>query len=91
MIPHKYINGPENISSFKYYDINEMHNIKIPQKNKSLFLFNINVCSLNKNFDNLQHLLSYTKKFQIIEINTKPQYRYFPAVNFAKFLRTPIL
>ena len=29
-------NGPENISSSKYYDIDKMHNIKIPHKNKSL-------------------------------------------------------
>ena len=29
-------NGPENISSSKYYDIGKMHNIKIPYKNKSL-------------------------------------------------------
>ena len=41
-------NCPENISSFKYYDIEEMHNIKIPRKNKSLSLFHINACSLNK-------------------------------------------
>ena len=31
-------------------------------KNKSLFLFHINTCSLNKNFDDLQYLLSCTKK-----------------------------
>ena len=35
-------NDPENISSFKYYDIDEMHNIEIPHKNKCLFLFHIN-------------------------------------------------
>ena len=29
-------NDPENISSSKYYDIDKMHNIKIPYKNKSL-------------------------------------------------------
>ena len=31
-------------------------------KNKSLFLFHINTCSLNKNFDDFQYLLSCTKK-----------------------------
>ena len=31
-------------------------------KNKSLFLFHINTCSLDKNFDDLQYLLSCTKK-----------------------------
>ena len=40
-----------------------MHNIEIPYKNKSLSLFHINACSLNKNFDDFQHLLSCTKKF----------------------------
>ena len=55
-------NDPGKIASSKYYDIDEMHNIKIPQKNKSLSLFHINACSLNKNFDDLQHLLSSTKK-----------------------------
>ena len=39
-----------------------MHNSEIPQKkNKSLSLFHINACSLNKNFDDLQHLLNCTK------------------------------
>ena len=47
-----------------------MGNIKIPPKNKSLPLFYINACSLNKNFDDLQHLLSCTKtKFDIIAIS----------------------
>ena len=54
-------NDPEIISSSKYYDIEEMHNIEIPQKNKSLSLLHINACSLNKNFDDLQHLLNCTK------------------------------
>ena len=43
-----------------------MHNIEIPDKNKSLTLFHIyiyiNALSLNKNFDDLQYLLRYTKK-----------------------------
>ena len=47
-----------------------MRNIQIAHKNKSLFLFHINACSLNKNFDGLQHLLTCTKKrFDIIAIN----------------------
>ena len=36
-----------------------MHNIEISHNNKSLSLFHINACSLNKNFDDLQHLLSH--------------------------------
>ena len=63
-------NDPKKISSSKYYDINEMHSIKIPQYNKSLSLFHINICSLNKNFDDLQHLLSSTKNvFDIIAVS----------------------
>ena len=54
-------NDSEKISSCKYYDIEEMHNIEIPHKNKSLSLFHTIACSLNKNFDDLQHLLSCTK------------------------------
>ena len=47
-----------------------MGNIEIPHKSKSLSLFHINACSLNKNFDDLQHLLSCTKtKFDIIAIS----------------------
>ena len=42
-----------------------MHNIKIPHKNKSLSLFPINPCSLNKNFDDLQHLLTATSETRI--------------------------
>ena len=38
-----------------------MHNIEIPNKNKYLSLIHINVCSLNKTFDDLPHLLSSTK------------------------------
>ena len=58
-------NDPEKVCSSKYYDIEEMHNIEIPHthKNKSLSLFHINACSLNKNFDDLQHLLNCTKNF----------------------------
>ena len=54
-------NDPEKFSSSKYYDIEEMHKFEIPH-NKSLYLFHISACSLNKNFDDLQHLLNCTKK-----------------------------
>ena len=47
-----------------------MHHIERPHKNKSLSLFCINACSLNKNFDDLQHLLNCSKKnFDIIAIS----------------------
>ena len=63
-------NDPEKTSSSKYYQIDEMHNIEIPHKNKSLSLVHINSCSLNKNLDNLQHPLGCTKNvFDIIVIS----------------------
>ena len=43
-------------------DIEEIHNIEIPHKNKSLSMFHINTCSLHKNFDDFQHLPNCTKK-----------------------------
>ena len=47
-----------------------MDNVKIPQKNKSLFLLHINPCSYNKHFEDLQHLLSSTKNlFDIIVVS----------------------
>ena len=61
---------PEKVCSSKYYDIEEMHIIEISYKNKSLSQFHINACSLNKNFDDLQHLLNCTKKkFDIIALS----------------------
>ena len=46
-------NDPEKIASSKYYDIDEMHNIEIPYKNKPVYLFHINACSCSKNFDTI--------------------------------------
>ena len=63
-------NDPEKIASSKFYDIDETHNIKIPQKNKLLSLFDINACYFSKKFDDLQHLLSCTKNnFDIIAVS----------------------
>ena len=60
----------KKIASSKYYDIDEMHNIEISHKNKSLSLYHVNACSLNKNFDDFQHLLNCTQKnFDIIAIS----------------------
>ena len=55
---------PEKIASSKYHDIDGMHNFEIPYKNKPLSLFQINACSLSKNFDDLQHLLSLKQESQ---------------------------
>ena len=55
-----------------------MHNIEIFHKNKLLSQFHINACSLNNNFDHLQHMLNCTKKYEIIAISetrtTKQEY-----------------
>ena len=60
---------PENTVSSKYYDVDELQNLKITNKSKSLSLFHINSCSLSNNFDDLQHLLSCTNiSFDIIAI-----------------------
>ena len=40
---------PENTVSSKCYDIEELQNLKITNKSKSLSLFHINACSLCKN------------------------------------------
>ena len=61
---------PEIIMTLKKFIHPNIGNIEIPHKNKSLSLFHITACSLNKNFDDLQHLLSWTKtKFDIIAIS----------------------
>ena len=39
---------PENVFQSKYYDIDELQTIKIPNKDGSLTLFHINSFSLNK-------------------------------------------
>ena len=51
--------NPENFVSCKYYNINEIKNLKT-SKDKSLFLFHLNMCSLPKNFDDFQYLIQST-------------------------------
>ena len=56
--------------------------MKYLKKKKSLSLFHINTCSLNKNFDDLQHLLSCTKtKFDIIAIRETRITKQLPLTN----------
>ena len=55
-------NDLEKMPSSKYYDIEEMQSIEILHKNKLLALFHISACSLNKIFDDLQHLLTCTEE-----------------------------
>ena len=49
-----------NTASSKYYDIDELQNLKITNKSNSLSLFHIKACSFSKNFHDLQQLLSFT-------------------------------
>ena len=63
---------PEKVVQSKYYDIDELQTMimKMPNKDKSLALFHINACYLNKNFNELEHLLSCTNKnFDVIAIS----------------------
>ena len=53
----------------KYYDIDQIQTLKFPNKHKYLALFHIKACSLNKNFDDLGHLLKCTNNvFDIIAV-----------------------
>ena len=59
--------SPEDNTDPEDYDIDELQTMKIPNEDNSLALFHINACSLNKNFDHLEHLLSCTNKnFDVI-------------------------
>ena len=60
---------PKNVIQSKYYDIDELQKLKIPNKENSLSLFHINSCSLNNNFEELQNLLQSTNiNFDVIAI-----------------------
>ena len=54
------------ICSSTYRYIEKIHIIETPHKSKTLLLFDINACSLNKNCGDFQHLLtviSFINKF----------------------------
>ena len=54
----------------KHYDLKGFKSMKIPNKNSCLSLFNINTCSLNKNFEDLEYLIKSTNvNFDIIAIS----------------------
>ena len=53
----------------KHYDIDELQQLKIPNKEKSMSFLHINSCSLNKSFEELQNLLQSTNiQFDVIAI-----------------------
>ena len=61
--------NPDNVVKCRYYDIEEIQALNIPNKSKSLSMFHINTCSLSKNFDDLEYLLKTTNiNFDIIGI-----------------------
>ena len=61
---------PENVVNSNYYDIDQLQTLKFLEKSKPLSLYHINACSLNKNFDDLQHLLKCTNKvFDIVAVS----------------------
>ena len=63
-------NDPENVVNSKFYDIDQITTLKFPDKHKSLALFHINAWSLNKNFDDFDHLLKCINKvFDIIAVS----------------------
>ena len=62
-------NVPENVVSSKYHDIDQIHTLTFPRKQKWLSLLHMNVCFFNKNFDDLDHLFQFINKaFEIIAI-----------------------
>ena len=54
------IKNPDNSVKCRYCDTEEIQTLKIPNKSKSLSMFNINTCSLSKNFDDPEYLLKTT-------------------------------
>ena len=54
----------------KYYSIDQIQTLKFPDNYKSLPLFHINACSLNKSFDDRDHLLKSTNNlFDLILVS----------------------
>ena len=51
-----------NVVNSTYHLINEIQSLKIANKSKSLSMFHINACSLNKNFGYLKHLIKFVGK-----------------------------
>ena len=70
-------NVDDNFIPSKCFHIDEIQKLEITNKEKCLSLFHINVCSLSKNFDELQHLLKSTNKNFDCSYLSKNQERYF--------------
>ena len=60
----------DDLVNCKYYNIEEMSNLKDSINNNSLSLFHLNISSLNKHIDNLEHLLTTSNvNFDVIGIS----------------------
>ena len=60
----------KNVLNSNCYDTDQLQTLKFLEKSKQLSLFHINTCSLNQNYDDLQHLLKCTKKvFDIVAVS----------------------
>ena len=66
-------NDLTNVVNSKYCDTDQIQTLKFPNKHKSLALFHVNACSLNKNFDDLEHLTKCTNK--VFDINAVTETR----------------
>ena len=78
---------PENFVRCKYYDLEEVQSMKIPNKNSCLSLFHINTCSLNKKLENLEYLIKSTNiNFDIIAIS---ETRILKDTNIVKNINIP--
>ena len=80
---------PGNVVRCKYHNLEEVQSMKNPNKNSCLFLFHINTCSLNKNFEDLEYLIKSTNiNFDIIAIL---ETRILKDTNIAKNINIPNL
>ena len=74
-------NNPENIVNCKYCDTSQIKNIETCNDNKSLFLFQLNTCSLSNNFDDFQLLIQSTNiDFDVIAISESRIIKNKPSV-----------
>ena len=63
-------NDNENLPNCEYRDISYFPNLDVELKSKYLLFFHLNMKSLSKNFDNLNHLINKSKlEFDILGIS----------------------
>ena len=61
---------PDNVVKCRYYDIEEIQTLNVPNKSKSLSIFDINACSLSKNFDDIEYFFNTTNmNFEALAIS----------------------